>query len=91
MDYTHATREGYRRVGPWANSRGRLLRPSLRQTHEIRDGAYPKLVQHPAAVDLDGLFDRAKIAGNLLVEPPSDDMRKDFAFARGQGGKLRLN
>ena len=31
------------------------------------------------------------IAGNLLVEPPRHDMRKHFAFARGQGTDLRLH
>ena len=43
-----------------------------------------------AAVELDGLFDRAEIVGNLLVEPPGDNVRKHFAFARGQGRDLRL-
>src|SRR5215470_548256 len=42
-------------------------------------------------MDFDGLFNRPEVASNLLVEPPSDDMREHFAFARGQGCYPGLN
>jgi hypothetical protein len=42
-------------------------------------------------VDLDRLFDRSKIAGNLLVETSSDNVRKHFAFARRLGRNFRPN
>src|SRR5262245_54634579 len=39
-------------------------------------------------MELDGLFYRSKIIGNLLVEAPGDNMRKHFAFAPGQSCNL---
>ena len=47
----------------------------LGHTNEIGYGANTQFLHHPAAMNLDGLFDRAQIAGNLLVEPSCDDMR----------------
>ena len=57
----------------------------LGHANEVGDGSNAQFLHHPAAVDLDGLFDRTQFAGNLLVEPSRHDMRKHFAFARGQG------
>ena len=47
----------------------------FRDPYEVRDGVDSQLVHHAAAVDLDGLFNRPKIAGNLVVELSCDNMR----------------
>src|SRR5437879_5122149 len=82
-----------RRVGPWANTYVSLLRQIelLDHANEIGNGANAQFLHHPAAVDLDGFFDRTQIPGNLLVEPTCRHMRKHFAFARCQGTDLRLD
>src|SRR5258706_15229363 len=70
------------------------IRPDLgllRHADKIRHGAQAHFLHHPAAMDLDRLFDRAQIAGNLLVEPPRDNVRKYFPLARGQGAEFRLD
>ena len=36
-------------------------------------------------MNLDGLFDRAQIAGNLLVEPARHDMRQTLRVRAGSG------
>src|SRR6476619_6432578 len=63
----------------------------LRHTYEIRQRLHAHFLHHPAAMDLDRLFDRAQISGNLLVEPPRDNVRKHFPLARGQGPEFRLD
>jgi hypothetical protein len=50
-----------------------------RHAHEIGDVVQPELFHHSASVDLNRLFDGSKIAGNLLVEPPGDDVPEYFA------------
>ncbi len=42
-------------------------------------------------MDLDGLFDRTQIGGNLLVESSRDNVDKYFPLARGQGSEFRLD
>ena len=61
------------------------------EPHQIYDGAHAELLHHPSAVDLDGLFHRSQIAGDLLVEPAGDNVGQDFAFPRRQGGDLGLD
>src|SRR5262249_19704965 len=56
-----ATRPTWRRLRPYSGP--------LRQAHQILHGAYAEFAHHPAAMDLDRLFHRAEIAGDLLVEP----------------------
>src|SRR5258708_5645968 len=70
------------------------IRPDLgllRHADEICHRTQAHFLHHPAAMDLDRLFDRAPIAGNLLVEPPRDNVRKYFPLARGQGAEFRLD
>jgi hypothetical protein len=50
---------------------------------QIRDRAYPQLLHHRTAVKLDRLLNQSKIAGNLLVKPPGNNIGKDFAFSWG--------
>ena len=63
----------------------------LGHANEIGDDANAQFLHHPAAVDLDGLFDRTQIAGNLLVEPSRHDMRKTLRVRAGSGSDLRLH
>ena len=40
------------------------------------------LFHHPGAVNLDRLFGRPQLRGDLFIEPTGDDVRQDFAFPR---------
>src|SRR5262249_53949729 len=59
--------------------------------HEVLNGTNSELVHHPGAMHFDGLFDRAKLCGNLLVEPAGDYVPEDLALTYRQPGKSRLD
>src|SRR5258708_16597689 len=82
-----------RRVARWANKARPVFRDlgPLRHADEIRHGAQAQFPHHPAAMDLDGLFDRTQIGGNLLFESSRDNVDKYFPLARGQGSEFRLD
>src|SRR5262245_58887149 len=55
---------------------------ALRHTHKLRKAAHTHLLHHAAAMNLDGLFNRAEIVGDLLVETSSNHMPKHLALPR---------
>src|ERR1051326_3059315 len=58
----------------------------LRQTNEILHRPHAELAHHPTAMDLDGLFHRAEIAGDLLVEPAGHHVGEDLALNKQEPG-----
>ncbi len=51
----------------------------------------PSFSHHRTAVEFDGLLHRPKIVGDLLVEPPGDNVGQHLAFPRRQGRHPRFD